>query len=186
MTAQVASSVASSAPPLPSAVAGRATSSAPPVALLSPSAPGRPSQLDDADWLRRRYAQDGDNRIAEELGCAPLTVRRARERLGIASEPTGRRRGRSLQAVPADGHQQPSGEIVLTGTALAIVTRFNEDQKHFGGAPATDELLAARIRAYSEAKLAGDRLAIEDALLAIASAAGLIHQHQQRLRKGSA
>ena len=181
---QVAHWVAHSAPSVPSLAARTPTSSAPPVALVSDPASGRPWQLDDAAELARLYAWDGDRAIAKKLGCAPLTVRRARERFGIAA-PVGRRRGRSLQVVSPNGNGQPHGELVLTGTALQMVTRFNEDQRLFGGAPPTDELLAKRIHAYHEATLNGDRLAEEDALMAIASAAGLIHQHRQRLRRGA-
>jgi len=105
-------------------------------------------------------------------------VRAAADRLGIPPLPPGRR-GRPLQVVPPAGHEH-HGEMVLTGTALAILTRFQEEQSK--RAPATDELLAKRIRAYSQAQTEGDQLAAEDALLAIASAAGLIHQHRRRLR----
>lgn len=107
-------------------------------------------------------------------------VRLARERLGIPSLPPGRR-GRQLQVVPPDGHERRNGEIVLTGTALAILERFQQDQRNRGPAP-TDTLLAGCIRAYSQAQTNGDQLAAEDALLSIASAAGLIHQHQRKLR----
>lgn len=110
-------------------------------------------------------------------------VRLARERLGIPSLPPGRR-GRPLQVVPPAGHERRHGELILTGTTLAILTRFQEEQASHGkGKPApTDALLAERIRAYSQAQTNGDQLAAEDALLAIAAAAGLIHQHQRKLR----
>lgn len=65
-------------------------------------------------------------------------------------------------------------------TARLILSRFVGESKRL--IPATDRLLAARIRAYRQAAIARDELAMEDALVAIASAAGLIHQHQRRLR----
>ncbi len=54
---------------------------------------GRPWQLDSFIWLAAAYEKLGDRAIAAELGCARLTVTRARKRLGIPSHRHGRRRG---------------------------------------------------------------------------------------------
>ena len=174
--------------------AGRPTPAEPKAHLSLPPASGRDASerraeadrlLSDPAWLRRQYEQHGDDTIARDLSLAldlhvsRKTVRLARDRLGIQSLPPGRR-GRPLQAVPPAGHERQNGEMVLTGTALAMLTRFQKEQSK--RAPATDEVLAKRIRAYSQAQTEGDQLAAEDALLAIASAAGLIHQHRRRLR----
>lgn len=53
----------------------------------------RPWQLNDAVWLTIQYAEYGDRAIAKQLDCQPLTVTRARQRLGIESHRYGRRRG---------------------------------------------------------------------------------------------
>jgi hypothetical protein len=54
------------------------------------------------------------------------------------------------------------------------------------GGPAPSELLlATRIRALHDAGQHADPLAYEDALLDVCSAAGLIHQHQRRLRSAA-
>lgn len=142
----------------------------------------RPWQLDDRAWLQRRYLLEGDMSIALDLHVSRGSVIRARERLRIPSSPVGRRRG-SLQLTPAAGQDDSIASMTLTGTPLAILTRLAEDQKTYGGASApTEALLARRVTAVAEASRAGDQLAYEDALLAVASMAGLIHQHQQRLR----
>jgi len=54
------------------------------------------------------------------------------------------------------------------------------------GSPPTEDLLVARIRAAHEARQAGDGLAYDDALLSIASAAGLTHARRQTVRSRSA
>ncbi|MGN6870295.1 MAG: hypothetical protein ACTHMY_18045 [Solirubrobacteraceae bacterium] len=100
--------------------------------------------------------------IALDLHVSRKTVRLARGHLGIPSLPPGWR-ARPLRVVPPAGHERQRGEIVLTGTALAIIGRFRDEQLR--RTPATDGL-AKRIRGYSQAQLNGDELAAEDALLA--------------------
>ena len=162
---------------VPSDGLGTRTPQASPAALVSVPASGRPPELDDPRWLRARLEVDGTPAIARELGCSRKMVRAAADRLGIPPLPPGRR-GRPLQVVPPAGHEH-HGEMVLTGTALAILTRFQEEQR---GVAAVDKTLARRVVDYAEADANGDDLAAEDALLSIASAAGLIHQHRRRLR----
>lgn len=146
---------------------------------MSNAAFGRPWQLDDRDWLARRYALDGDRVIAKELGVAHSTVVEARRRLRIKAAPNGRRRG-SLRAVSdATTDVRPSP----TGSLAALVDRFEDDHRH--RAAATDDLLIARCKAWLDAKQHHDQLATEDALLSIASAALLIHEHQLKLRKAA-
>lgn len=147
---------------------------------MTSTASGRPWQLDDRDWLARRYAQVGDRTIAEELGSSHKAVRLARDRLGIASTTVGQRRGRTLSVIPASGGPS-TGSITATGTAGLLLERFGKESRSGGPAP-TEDLLVARIRAAHEAKQSGSQLAYEDALLGIASAACLVHRHQQRLR----
>lgn len=173
------SSVVSLRAPLASRAAGRTAPDEPEV-TISP-APGRPWQLDDRDELVRLYARLGDAAIGRELHCAPLTVIRARERHGIASLPAGRRRG--LQLIAPDGQPRPAGQMILTGTALQTLTRFEQDQQRKGAAP-SDTLLAMRIHEYAQANAGGDFLAQQDARLAIASVAMLIHQHEAKLHGG--
>ena len=150
-------------------VAGRVAPTAKPDSS-STTASGRPWQLDDHDWLAHRYAKDGDRIIARELGCAPNTVTRARQRLGIASLPNGRRRSQSTT----------TGSRSSVSLA-SLIERFGEDRRH--RTPATDDLLIARCKAWLDAKQHHDQLATEDALLSIASAALLVHEHQLKLRK---
>jgi hypothetical protein len=46
---------------------------------------GFPAELDDREWLAARYGTLGDETIAAELRVSCKAVRRARERLGIAT-----------------------------------------------------------------------------------------------------
>lgn len=122
--------------------------------------------------------------IALELGCTRLTVRRARERLGINAASVGRRRGATLRVHPPAPSDEPTGSITVTGTAGQMLDRFMRESRTGGPAP-TEDLLVERLRAAHDAREHGDQLAYEDALLAISSAAGLIHQHQRRLRSAA-
>lgn len=131
----------------------------------------RPRELDDPVWLKRQYQQRGDQAIADELGVAYLTVRRARDRLGIMSHPRGRRRGVVATIAPAS-QSHP--------TAMLIATRFAQECR---GAPAPSfELLLSRLVNVDRARKAGDDEGVDDALIALASAAGLVFEHRQRLR----
>lgn len=112
-----------------------------------------------------------------------MTVRNARKRLGIASASVGARRGRTLTVAPP-APARPTGSITVTGTAGKMLERFMSEARAGGPAP-TEQLLATRIRALHDAGQHADPLAYEDALLAVASAAGLIHQHQRRLRSAA-
>jgi hypothetical protein len=103
--------------------------------------------------------------------------------LGIPAHGVGRRRGRSLAVTPAAGHGPPTGTVTFTGTLGLIVERFQHESTQ--REQATEDLLAERIRAAHEAHEAGDQFAYEDALIDIASAAGLVHQHQRRLRRAA-
>jgi hypothetical protein len=148
-------------------VAGRIAPASSPDSLLSTTlASGRPWQLDDRDWLARRYLEAGDNAIATELGVSPGTVIRARKRLRIASLPPGRRRG----ARPAP--PRPSA-------AELIAERIAEESRRRGPAP-TLTLVAGRVRALHDANAAGDHPARLDALVALGSACGLVLNHLQR------
>ena len=149
-----------------------------PPASMSHTAPGRPWQLDSRDWLCRALARDGERTIAQQLGVSRGSVVRARERLGLSAPGRGRRRG----TAGASTRQDPPAAFQATSpTALLVLARFTSESRT-GGPAATESLLAVRIKAASEARLHGDQLAYEDALLGIASAAGLIHQHTRRLR----
>lgn len=121
--------------------------------------------------------------IALELGVSRKAVRLACERFDIPAQPVGARRGRSLVVAPP-APSEPTGTITLTGTAAMMLARFQRESCAAGPSP-SEELLLARMVAAHRAKEAGDQLAYEDALLAIASAAGLVHQHQQRLRRAA-
>lgn len=112
--------------------------------------------------------------IAIQLGVARETVRRARERLGIEAAPPGRRRGVPMSTVTSG---RPP---VSHPTAMVIVSRFAREQQR--RVPATESLLAERIRALQEAKTAGDELAYDDALLAINSLTALMWDHRQKVR----
>lgn len=118
--------------------------------------------------------------IALQLGVSRGSVIRARDRLGIPSHGPGRRRG-----VSGSSSTQPGVAVQSGGeTAMLMLVRFVSESRASGPAP-SDQLLACRIRAYHEARLHGDQAAAEGALLDIASAAGLIHQHQRRLRRAA-
>jgi transposase-like protein len=61
--------------------------------VASRRAPGA-DRLEDGAWLRARYLDEGKScqQIAEELGCAKMTVHRALRRHGIGGRPAGRQR----------------------------------------------------------------------------------------------
>lgn len=89
--------------------------------MSTDSASGRrPVELDDPDWLRRRYARDGDKSIALELHVDRKTVRRARDRLGIPSALPGRRRGIGAKSVSVpDPESQLASRIIAAQEARA-------------------------------------------------------------------
>ena len=148
---------------------------------MSDTAFGRPWQLEDRDWLARRYAEVGDRAIAKELGCAHSTVTAARRRLKITPAAEGRRRGDRPSAVSESvGKPAPMGSA---DSLTALADHFDED--HRTKAPATRDLLIARCRGWLDAERNHDQLATEDALLSIASAALLVHEHQLKLRKAA-
>lgn len=150
--------------------AGRTTPAPSPDSPLSTTlASGRPWQLDDRDWLARRYLEAGDNAIAKELGVSPGTVIRARKRLQIASLPAGRRRGaQTMRPV-----HRPSAEL--------IAERISLESSPHGPAP-TLTLIAGRVRALHDASTTRDPLALEDAVISLGSACGLVLDHLQRLK----
>lgn len=134
----------------------------------------RPVQLDDRDWLARRYAKHGDAEIAQQLGCAKATVLRARRRLNIPSREPGRQSGAKLRLTT--DRDKPS-------SLNLFAERFHNDQRR--QVPATDEHLIACCQGWLDAKQHHDQAATEDALLSIASAALLIHEHRSKLRKAA-
>jgi hypothetical protein len=140
----------------------------------------RPAELDDANWLARAYRSHGDQRIAAELGVARGTVRSARERLGIVSAPPGPRRG----APPRPSRMAVVSSVLAPGatsvTATLIAERFERESLP-GGPPPTQALLAARLRAAAEAHSHDDDAALDDALISIAAACGLIYEHRRKL-----
>lgn len=90
--------------------------------------------LEDQDWLRREYEQRGRSLrdIALELDCAPVTVRDALKRVGIASRPSGTTRpipqlhdAAWLRAQHAAGHTQAEIATEL-GCAVSSVGRALE------------------------------------------------------------
>ena len=145
--------------------------------------PRRPVKLDDREWLKRRYRLIGDRAIAKELGCARSTVSRARIRLGIPSEHVGPRRGVTTSSTRDFATAPAKGELILTGSLAALAQRFSEDQRH--RVPPSREVLIASCKGWLDAERNHDQLGTEDALLSIASAALLIHDHQVKLRKAA-
>lgn len=129
----------------------------------------RPPQLDDPDWLARAYADRGDMAIALELGCDRKTVRLARQRLGIRSAPPGPRRGSLTAHVGAPARDD-------TDTLGLVAERFQLDQTDPLIVP-DDRLLATRIRVVSAAH--GDDREYDRALISLAAAALLVHEHRQ-------
>jgi hypothetical protein len=133
------------------------------------------------DWLRERYERDGDTAIARELDVDRKTVRRWRELDGIASKPQGRRR---TCTAPIDDTSTAASRDVM----LQIGERFAQEPRGGGPAPtparlaATRSLVALRPHAVNDAHSAGDELALDDAIIATASALGLWLEHLQRVR----
>lgn len=134
------------------------------------------SQLDDAHWLRMRYAVAGDLAIATELGVDRKTVRRARARHGIPSHPVGPRRGVPR---PAPRAAQPSDE--LTPFERKLIERLRADKR----SAATEALLAQRLHNAHDAKRARDTVGYEEALFAVSTVAARIAQHSRRLRNAA-
>jgi hypothetical protein len=65
-----------------------------------------PRELEDRDWLASRYAGMGDETIAAELRVSSKTVRRARQRLGIATRTA---HGASASGMPTNGGAPAGG-----------------------------------------------------------------------------
>lgn len=109
--------------------------------------------------------------IALDLHVSRGTVIRARKRLGIASLPPGRRRGSPTVSTRHLRLTQSAGDLIAD---LIEVERTLE-------VPATLEFLLERVGAVLRAHYAGERRAEMEALLGVASVAGLCHDHMQRL-----
>lgn len=118
--------------------------------------------LDDPDWLREAYTALTDAQIAAILGCTPGRVWRARAKHHIPSRRRGVQRGSGQEMV---GSEQP------------VVERIREQR---GMIAATEATLKRRIVALAHSRADADAYA--DALLDLAAAAALIHEHQQKLR----
>lgn len=129
----------------------------------------RAAQLQDADWLRERYLTSGDQAIATELGVHRKTVRLARRRHGIESAPPGRR---------PDAGWIPRSSSERTATVL-IAERIAHEAD---AGPAGPAVVSDRIRAVHRARLAGDQLALEDALVSAATALALWLDQLRRVR----
>lgn len=123
----------------------------------------QPPELNDRDWLAARYERDGDTQIARDLGVSRRTVRAARERLGIRSQPPGRRRGVS----PTAGQ--------LDATLDLFVATYLAERNTAGPAP-SERLLAGRVAEASQARGSDDPDAFGEALIRLASAACLMHR----------
>lgn len=106
------------------------------------------------------------------LGASRETVRLARRHMNVQPLSRGRARGASI-TVATTTPARKSVEVLLLGRMEAERDKI---------AP-TEDLLVARIRDAHEARAAGDRNAYDDALLAISSAAALIYEHRQKLRR---
>lgn len=133
----------------------------------------RPSQLDDRVWLARMYQFYGDRQIAKDLDVTPKRVRLARQRLGIASLPPGPRHG--IAAVPKPVPDE------LDATERAFRDSYRARKRH--RAPATEEALARAVVALHDADREHEPHAYDAALMDIAAAAAMIHDHRQKLRR---
>lgn len=142
---------------------------------------GRPAELNDRDWLVRQLATKGERQIATELGCNRKTVRAAIERLSVAAASEGRRRGDNAGRRVTDGLHATTSDHP---TVRLVVDRFERERKPRGPA-ATEDLLVGRLRAAHEARAGGDEMGYDGELIGIASAAMLIHEHRQQLRKAA-
>ena len=147
-------------------------------------------RLADPAWMARTLERHGEMWIALEIGVSRTTVRPRIAQHALASQPPGRRRGVtqtviSPSAAPAGRDRgRPRRALPVEPTAILIVGRFTRESRTGGPAPSED-LLVQRIRAAHEARAAGDDPAYDDALLAIASAAGLLYEHRQKLRRSA-
>lgn len=119
------------------------------------AAMGDPARPEFRDRLFAMYEQGhGENAIARELGRSREWVRKQRKLHGIPPAPRGRPPKR---LVPSDA------------TALELIAaRMGAES-----ATAGPRLCAARIRSIHDARVAGDALATEDAIVAAAAGLGL-------------
>lgn len=138
----------------------------------------RDPRLADPVWLARTLEQHGEMWIALEVGVDRKTIRRRLVTLGICARVPGRRRGVTTITTTT----APNLTAAIDATAVAFLARYQSESRPSGPA-ATEDLLILRIRAAHDAKAAGDDLAYDDALLAIAAAAALVHNHRQKLRR---
>ncbi len=139
----------------------------------------RPRELDDAQWLRRRYERDGDMAIALDLGVARGTLRAARERLGIAPQAPGRRRG-VLVNVALIHPRAPAAQLPPVLEQLG--RRYDQDSHHTG-APATWTTVLNRLAAADRARRRHDRTAELNAAIAVSSAAALVADHLEQVER---
>lgn len=135
----------------------------------------RPSQLDDRVWLARMYQFYGDRQIAKDLDVTPKRVRLARQRLGIASLPPGPRHG--IAAVP----KPVVDDLDATERAFRDQYRVWKRRR----VPPTEQTLATAIRAAHDADREHEPHAYDAALIDIAAAAAMIHDHLQKLRRAA-
>lgn len=130
-----------------------------------------PPQLSDPAWLRRRLVTDGTMGIALELHVSRYQVRKACERFGL-SRPAGRRRGATPDR-PALRVRRPASE--------QIADRIAAEQALDPPLPATVDFVLERCGNVMRAHYANDRLGVNDALVSLASACGLVVDHMQRV-----
>ena len=130
-----------------------------------------PAELNDVDWLRRRYQVISDDAIATELGVDRKTVRAARQRHGIPSQPRGPRRGAApvMRSTVAIASPAPAPDVTSPTTRL-VAERVARERGDGGFGPA---VLSQRVRAVAVARVSGDPAAVEDAIVGVASAAVL-------------
>lgn len=124
----------------------------------------------------QKYRSASNTSIANLLGCHVQTVRAARRRNGVAALPAGRARGGVTSVPRVDLRAKP--------TAMLIVSRYAKEAQPGGPAP-TREYLWARMRAAMQADAAGDDDAFDDSLLGLASAAALVYDQRQKVRRAA-
>lgn len=151
-----------------------------PVRLVKSSASGEtPPQLEDPAWVIERLRSAGERAIAQELGCARETVRRAIRRHEEAGHEIPNRRLGRRRIVPVS--RAHSAAEVLTPDERNLIDRYRADRR----SAATRDLLVERIRHAHEADAAGDHLGYEEAMFAISTVAARIAQHEQQLRRAA-
>ena len=104
----------------------------------------RPSELDDADWLRQNYSTRSISEMAEELGVSEAAVQTAMVRLGV--ERRARGETQVLKRSPFLDDPEQLAEVLSTTHVSEIAADLGELSRRARRSPAKRRPVAVAIR----------------------------------------